>query len=411
MRQIPGGTVIAVTDYWNLAQAPAAGKAADRAAHVFGLAANWMFSTPMGHLLAEFGERLPGEGAVADGDAEDWASWLHLNEELPGWLDRIVAGEAAHLDGLSAAQTGILRRALAVERMAADDFNFRTRAGQQYRERSQAVAGDFTPAFRARVHELTDQLGLVSTQPPRFGGYDKTLVLGGGYQSPLLRARYAAQLRAAGTSLGEVSFLGSPRFLIEQPPERPVAQTYAPGAADEFDLMVAAAKAEFGLTAGAIQFLCGCTSAQAQCPSWPGRHGEAASQTPPAYTHERRVDLVDGSGHAVGMALSASTGRPPYRPDTTDTFALWAQCANPQPGQRVLVVTTQVFVPFQTFDGLKRLYLKHGADIDVVGYPAEDWGYPRLTAEYLLQETLSAIRSGRRLLIDASQSLMAAPLR
>jgi hypothetical protein len=401
--------VFPVTDYWNMACAPTAGKAADRAAHVFGLAANWMFSAPMGYLLAEFGEQLPGAGAAGNGDTDDWTSWLHLNEELPGWLDRIVAGEAAHIDGLSAAQTDILRRTLAVERMAADDFNFRTRTGQQYRERSQAVTGDFTSAFRARVHDLTDQLGLVSPQQPRFGSYDKTLVLGGGYQSPLLRARYAAQLRAAGTSLGEVSFLGSPRFLIEQPPERPVAETYAPGAADEFDLMVGAAKAEFGLTAEATQFLCGCTSPQAQCPRWPGRSGEAAPQTPPAYTHERRVDLVDSTGRAVGMALSASTGRPPYRPDTTDTFALWARCASPQRGQRVLVVTTQVFVPFQTFDGLKRLYLQHGADIDVVGYPAEEWGYPSLTAEYLLQETLSAIRSGRRLLIDASQTLMAAP--
>lgn len=397
-----------MTDYWNMARAPTAGKAADRAAHVFGLVANWMFSTPMGELLAEFGEQLPGVGAGGDSDAEGLTSWLHLNEELPDWLDRIVTGEAAHVDGLSPAQVDIMRRTLAVERMAADDFNFRTRVGQQYRERSQAVAGDFTPAFRARVHELADQLGLVNPQPPRLRRYDKTLVLGGGYQSPLLRARYAEQLRQAGTSLGQMSFLGSPRFLIEEPPERPEAETYAPGAADEFDLMVAAAKVEFGLTAGRTQFLCGCATAQAQCPNWPGRHGEAASQTPPAYTHERRVDLVDGAGETVGMALSASTGRPPYRPDTTDTFALWARCADPQSGQRVLVVTTQVFVPFQTFDGLKRLYLQHGADIDVVGYPAEEWGYPSLTAEYLLQETLSAIRSGRRLLIDASQTLMAA---
>jgi hypothetical protein len=119
------------------------------------------------------------------------------------------------------------------------------------------------------------------------------------------------------------------------------------------------------------------------------------------------VQLVDGAERSVGLVLSASTGRPPYRPDTSDTFSLWARCADPMPGERILVVTTQIFVPFQTFDGLRRLYLCHGADVDTVGYGAK-WGDRTQTAEYLLQETLSAIRSGRRLLIDAAEELMRA---
>src|SRR5262249_53318815 len=113
------------------------------------------------------------------------------------------------------------------------------------------------------------------------------------------------------------------------------------------------------------------------------------------------------AGSTAAWVLSAHTGRPPYRPDTSDTFALWARCANPRLGQRILAVTTPVFVPFQTFDGLRRLYLPYGVDIDVIGYPA-DWGYPPKTAEYLLQEALSAVRSGRRLLIAAAQALMGA---
>jgi hypothetical protein len=69
------------------------------------------------------------------------------------------------------------------------------------------------------------------------------------------------------------------------------------------------------------------------------------------------------------------------------------------------VVTTQVFVPFQTFDGIRRLYLPYGVDVDTVGFGAE-WGDRPQTAEYLLQETLSAIRSARRLLIDAAEVLV-----
>jgi hypothetical protein len=319
----------------------------------------------------------------------------------------MVADPAAGVDGLSPAQVDILRRTLAIERMAAADFNFREGAGQQYRERLQASAADFTAQFRSHVRGLTAQLGLVNAQEPRASRYDKTLVLGGGYRSPLLRAGYAALLRSKGFHLGEVSFLGSPRFLIKEPPERLVTDLYAPGASDEFDLMVAAGQAEFGLTPARTTFLCGCASADAQCPNWPARDAERAGETPAAYTHERRAELADDTGAAVASVLSASTGRPPFRPDTSDTFSLWARCVHPQVGQRVLVVTSQVFVPFQSFDGLRQLYLPHGVDLDVVGY-GDDWEDRPRPAEYLLQETLSAIRSGRRLLVGAAGTLMGA---
>jgi len=70
----------------------------------------------------------------------------------------------------------------------------------------------------------------------------------------------------------------------------------------------------------------------------------------------------------------------------------------------VLVVTAQVFVPFQTFDGLRRRYLPFGVDIDAVGFRADRGDRPE-TAEYLLQETLSAIRSARRLVVAAAEVL------
>jgi hypothetical protein len=365
----------------------------------------------MEELLDAFGEELPVAGSPWEKSAADVRTWLHLNEELPAWLSSIFGdaaagfgGAAADGRGLMLAHADVLRRTLAVERMAADDFNFRTDASGTYRERSQAAKADFSPELRERIVTLTDQLGLVRTRPPRSNRYDKTLILGGGYRSPLLRARYAAQLQAAGVDLGEVSFLGSPRFLTEEPPERPVVETYAPDATDEFDLMIGAAHTEFGLSPAEVTFLCGCASTNVQCPRWRYRQAEGADRTPPAYTHERQVDLLDGAGRPTSSALSASTGRPPYRPQTSDTFALWAQCFHPQPGQRLLVVTTQVFVPFQTFDGVRQLYLPHGVDIDTVGFGAA-WGDRPQTAEYLLQETLSAIRSARRLLIEAAEVL------
>ncbi|MEJ3748673.1 hypothetical protein WEI85_36030 [Actinomycetes bacterium KLBMP 9797] len=376
-----------------LFRAPAAGAATERAAHAFAVAESWLFSAPMTALQGEFDEPA--------GSSADLTSWLHLNEDLPDWLDRLFDAPDAAVAGLSADQTEILRRTLAVERIAAAAFNFRSGSG--YRERSQAVEGSFDERTRARVLELTTELGLVTPQPPRFDRYDKTLVLGGGYRSPLLRSRYAAHLRSTGVALGEVSFLGSPRFLIADPPERDVTAAYAPAATDEFGLMVAAAQAEFGLAAAEVTFLCGCASADRICPQWP-LWSTDVDGTPPEFTHERQAPLVGDDGRAIGSVLSASTGRPPYRPDTSDTLRLWTRCAEPRLGQRVLVVTTQVFVPFQTFDALRRLYLPHGVDVDAVGFGAE-WGDRPQTAEYLLQETLSAIRSARRLLVAAAEIL------
>jgi hypothetical protein len=359
-----------------------------RAQNVVDEVRSWVDSDAMIALLALF----------EDAGADDDTPWLHLNEQLPEWLiDLLASTDNARSDPA----IRLLESLIAIEERAADSFNFRSRDGSTYRERSEAVEADFDDDTRAHVVQYATSLGLVEPTRPAHDSYDMTLVLGGGFRSPLLRTRYAALLGRQGIHLGEVYFLGSPRFLMtNEPAERPVTSQYAPEATDEFDLMVAAATIEFGFSPQPVMFLCGCTSASAICPNW--RHGgdPRAGEVPPEYTHERSTTLTSTDGNLHGSAISASTSRPPYRPDTSDTFALWGRYADPAPGKRVLVVTTQVFVPFQRFDGLRRLYLPHGLNVDAVGFGAE-WGDRPQSAEYLLQETLSAIRSARRLLVDA----------
>jgi len=400
--------VTAVANAGKIPQAPAAKEPAERATNSFDIVASWLFSEPIADLLSLFGEEMPpATGALAAVDND--TSWLHLDEDLPDWLESLTVDGAAAAR-LHAGQRATLERALAVERVAARHFNFRVRADGTYRERAEISDGDLTDDVRARVRSIADQLGLVTPAPARHKAYDHTLVLGGGYRSPLLRARFTAELRGEGINLGEVSMLGSPRFLLvpdndSVAPERSATEEFAPGARDEFDLMVGAARSALNVRPGPLTFLCGCLTSDSRCPQWSYEDEADASRTPAEFTHERCVDLFDGDDR-VGSALSASTGRPPLRPDTADTFRLWARLTDPQPGLRALVVTTQVFVPFQTFDGLRRLYLPYGVDPEFIGL-GPHWHDRPETAEYLLQETLSGIRSARRFLVAAAEVLRA----
>lgn len=348
-------------------------------------------------LLDRFGDG-PSSRVSDDG-------WLPLNEDLPDWVDALLRG--ANPEGLVPKQVEQLRCAMAVERFAVDHFDFRAVVGGGYRERNQATSADFDDETDALVLRYCRELGLVDPSRPRSKEYASTLVLGGGYKSPQIRASYAAEIAAAGTELGQIYLLGSPRLLIADPPEAPAVAYYAPAARDEFDLMEAAVLREFdGLSAAPIEFLCGCASDSVICPRWLSDHPESGRYVdmPTQFTHQRRVRLLD-AGAVRGSVLSASTGRPPYRPDTSDTFKLWAQVADTQEGEDILIVTTQVFVPFQRFDAYRRIYLEYGADIDVIGFGAERGDRPQ-TTEYLLQETLSGIRSARRMMVAAAEALI-----
>lgn len=339
------------------------------------------------------------EGARTTEDAP----WLHLNEHLPDWVVDLLS---ATDEGTSDPIVHGLQRMIALEKRAADSFDFRGNGSSTYRERSQAARADFDDATRRRATELADALGLVEPTRPAHDSYDMTLILGGGFRSPLLRTRYAAHLERQGVDLGEIFLLGSPRFLItNEPAEALVTSKYAPGATDEFDLMIAAATRELGVQPEPVTMLCGCSSASRVCPRWRYAGDPGAADVPPEYTHERSTRLTSHDRKPRGSVISASTSRPPYRPDTSDTFELWVRHADFAPAQRALVVTTQVFVPFQRFEGLRRLYLPLGLSVDTVGFGA-DWGDRPLTTEYLLQEILSAIRSARRLLVDAADILL-----
>lgn len=274
-------------------------------------------------------------------------------------------------------------------------FDYRSSA--EYRERWHA---DSDPSLesgqRAQVQAIATNLGLVGHTPPSQSDYSSLIVLGAGRMSPLFRTRYAAKLvRHRHVSVGSVYLLGSIRPLDHTPPsadeasEFELTRGYAPSATTEYGLMLAAAQSEFDLADADVLAV---SSANPDC------------DPPKPFSQWRVVSHRRAAEPAVHVLcarrFTRDPGRPASRPNTADTYAFLSRLAEPHAGESALVVTTQLFVPFQAFDAFRMLSLPYGVSVDVVGFP-DSPDDRQLTAEALLQEIRSAFRSAKRLWDEA----------
>jgi hypothetical protein len=78
----------------------------------------------------------------------------------------------------------------------------------------------------------------------------------------------------------------------------------------------------------------------------------------------------------------------PTEGDAVDTLIGWAELVQPDPqGARLLLVTTDIFVPFQHCDALRLLTLPYGCVVDTIGFRTAPAPFQTL------QEVRSAVRS------------------
>ncbi|WP_434739893.1 hypothetical protein [Micromonospora sp. SH-82] len=248
------------------------------------------------------------------------------------------------------------------------------------RERAGAVPGEFSEGVTARVRAAADALGLRGRNLPDESAYDHVLIHGGLLRSCLARAGHAAELLDGTVEAGEVCGLGSLRPTTE--PERAMAAEAGLGQpADEFDAMDAALRAAL-----------------------PGVLVDTDTPTTGAdraYASHRIREYRTSGGPRVRV-LAAPSSDPGRRANTADTCTFWADAVGrPAPGQRVLLVTTEHFVPFQHADAIRVLGIPYGCAVETVGVDPTAAvhgrpGQPLTTAQYL-QEIRSAIRSLRLL--------------
>jgi len=275
-----------------------------------------------------------------------------------------------------------------------DDVEARLRRLERFSERWDFRGGkernlvdptEFPPALTEQILSAAETLGLRGPNLPARAHYTEIVVLGGLVRACLARPRHAAMLLADGsvTSDGVIALGG---FRPLRGDEIDLAARMIPDpVADEFEAMDAGVRAAFS----------------------PGSH----------VTEKREESDEVGRGWAV-REYSSETGRPVRvvaapssspgvrRANTADTYAWLARESGwVTPGDSLLLVTTDIYRPFQHADALRMLTLPHEIEVDVVGVQPglvdERLAQPFRAHNYL-QEIRSAIRSMRMLYEAAS---------
>ncbi|MFG2551841.1 hypothetical protein ACGFWF_18115 [Streptomyces sp. NPDC048581] len=267
-----------------------------------------------------------------------------------------------------------------VERLARlDAFTDRwdTRRG---RERNQADELAMRPDQEELVTAAAEALGMCGGTRLRYDRYDHVLILGGLVRACLVRTAHAAQLiRSGQVTAGSVTALGGHRPFVGDEFEL-AAQAGAPELAEEYEAMDFGTRRAFGL--GAPESV----------------EGEE-SELPGGTWGVRHYRTADGMPLQVVAAPSSEPAR--RRADTPDSYAFFAgRVAALQPGERLLLVSTAIYVPAQHAAAVRMLKLPFGVEVDTVGNaPGAVAGMPpqRFTATKYLLEVRSTVRSLARL--------------
>jgi len=234
----------------------------------------------------------------------------------------------------------------------------------------------------ARVVDLADQLGLVSNAPPRRRDIDFLLILGGARLSNLLRPQYAAELiQASAVAPKHIVLLGGSRPVMET--ERDATDSYAPRANTEFDLLTQGAATAFNFD----------TSARDEEVHTDEESSNANWQVWRFGPESTGLDIPIS-------AIEAPSSEPLTRRATSaDSYEFFAEHLHLPTGTACLLVTSQIYVPYQHLEGVRSLAVPFELELETVGFPPHwqaDLQGMQGPVNYL-QETRSTILAARRL--------------
>lgn len=222
---------------------------------------------------------------------------------------------------------------------------------------------------------LAQRWGMVENRSPHRKTYDYIAILGGARMSCLFRTRYINELRKTqGITTQEIVGLASMRLIADS--ERGATDTYAVGAVTEYDLMKAAIQRELSVSEIKSR-----DTHEAECMnlSWSLERYES---NPPV------------------TVLAAPSSEPDIRrANTADTLEFWQHQRNIGIGKRILLITSQIYVPYQQWEAVRMLGIPYKHEVETVGYPGE-WlmhTHGMQSVENYLQEIRSVILSMNKL--------------
>jgi hypothetical protein len=262
-----------------------------------------------------------------------------------------------------------------LDAFSAEHWDFR--GGRERPEAAEPVLDDRTANL---VVAAARALGMVDPAPLPRRSYQHLVVLGGLAHACLQRTGYAAHLlRSALATAGQVGVLGSFRGLSGAERDTLTAAGLV-GCGTEADVLDAGIRRSFGVDVPADEI--GTATDDPHC-SWSAR------------TY-RPVD-----GPPVLVLAAPSSDPATRRAHTADTQRFWARHVRLSPGDRLLMLTAPIYVPFQHCDAVRTLGLPYRCGIDTVGVDARladpVLPPPTLTPGRYLQEVRSAIRAMRSL--------------
>lgn len=299
-----------------------------------------------------------------------------LTHDLAVWaLDTVWTGLVRAFGGQPNAMPGEPRARLAW----LDEFSDRWDVRRGHLERDQTSELPMNDAQIEMTLAAVDRLGLGRVAPPRFAEYDHVLALGGLIRACFIRPAYAAHLLRDGV-VSSPSFIGLGGHRPFSDDERRLADSAHLGHLDsEFSALDAGVRAAFGVTSTPI-------------------------------TRAHREDSVGGSWTVneygcnetrILVAAAPSSEPATRRANTADAYRWFAEELLPlTPGERVLAVTTPIYVPAQHCAAVRMLSLPYGVIVDTVGTDpvlvSGLWQQDFSPTRYLM-EIRSAIRGMRSL--------------
>lgn len=230
------------------------------------------------------------------------------------------------------------------------------------------------------VFENVNKLGLKGISDPLLEYYDYVIALGGARMSCLFRPRFVKEiLEKKKFAPHAIVMLSGIRPVMES--EREATDTYAPKAETEYDLINAGAEMVFDLQ--------------------------------PEYTEERYCSMNPNGSWAIREYLDSkynfpilSVAGPSSEPDkrranSADTFCFFAEKQQIPPESKILLVTSQIYVPYQQMEAIRTWAIPNNVYVETVGFPIE-WNENKqqgmMEAANYLQEIRSTIQAVNRYL-------------